>query len=294
MYELVQVGPQSYYIQCPAKSGVWTPDGLHAVLIDSGNDKEAGRKVRQVLDRQGWALQAILNTHSNADHIGGNKYLQAQTGCKIFANGAEVSFTRHPLLEPSFLYGGYPFAELRHKFLMAQDSDALDLHHPDFPARIEVIPLPGHFFDMVGFRTPDDTVFLADCLSSEATLDKYGVPFLFDVEAHLQTLHTVETMQAAMFVPAHADAAAEVAALAAYNRVKVLAVADFLLEVCRTPIPFEIALQQVFAHYGLTMNYEQYALVGSTIRSYLAWLKDTGRVSVLFAEHQMLWQTVSV
>ena len=27
----------------------------------------------------------------------------------------------------------------------------------------ELLPLPGHFFDMVGFRTPDDVVYLADC-----------------------------------------------------------------------------------------------------------------------------------
>lgn len=28
-------------------------------------------------------------------------------------------FTRHPILEPSFLYGGYPCEDLRHKFLLA-------------------------------------------------------------------------------------------------------------------------------------------------------------------------------
>ena len=49
MYELIQAAPRAYYIQCPAKMGLWVPDGQHAVLIDSGGDKDAGRKVQKIL-----------------------------------------------------------------------------------------------------------------------------------------------------------------------------------------------------------------------------------------------------
>ncbi|MDD2396019.1 MAG: MBL fold metallo-hydrolase [Sphaerochaeta sp.] len=292
MYELVQVGEKSYYIQSPAKIGVYVPDGQNAVLIDSGNDKDAGRKVRQILERQNWRLTAIVNTHSNADHIGGNKYLQAQTGCKVFANGIEADFTRHPLLEPSFLYGGYPCKALRHKFIMAQESDALDFSHPDFPRDLDVIPLPGHFFDMVGFRTPDDTVFLADCLSSEATLDKYGIPFIYDVQAYLDTLIMVESMEARMFVPAHAEASPNVAALARLNHERTLVAAEHILTLCKTPTNFEEILRGIFYLYHLTMSIEQYVLVGSTVRSFLAWLGDAGKLTAAFTDNRMVWERV--
>jgi glyoxylase-like metal-dependent hydrolase (beta-lactamase superfamily II) len=94
MYELKQGGPDSYYIDCPAKIGVYAADPERVVLGDSGNDKDAGRKVLKVLAGQGWKLSAIVNTHSNADHIGGNRYLATQTGCRIFAGGIEGDFTR--------------------------------------------------------------------------------------------------------------------------------------------------------------------------------------------------------
>ena len=211
MYELVQVSEKCYYINCPAKIGVYVADKDNVYLVDSGNDKDAGRKVRQILEKNGWHLVAILNTHSNADHIGGNKYLQGQTGCKIYSGGIEAAFTKYPVLEPSFLYGGYPCKDLKHKFLMAQESDVTDFSDESFPKEVEVIPLPGHFFDMVGFRMPDNVVFLADCISSRETLDKYAVSFIYDVEAYLKTLDMVEGMEAAMFVPAHADASAALA-----------------------------------------------------------------------------------
>ncbi len=85
MYELNQVGTNSYYVQSPAKIGIVKLNDTEVCLIDSGSDKDAGRKVRQILDANGWKLTAIYNTHSNADHIGGNKYLQNQTGCKVYA-----------------------------------------------------------------------------------------------------------------------------------------------------------------------------------------------------------------
>ena len=143
MYELVQVSEKCYYINCPAKIGVYAADKDNVYLIDSGNDKDAGRKVRQILDKNGWHLTAILNTHSNADHIGGNRYLQGQTGCKVYSSGIEAAFTKYPALEPSFLYGGYPCKDLRHKFLMAQGSSVTDFLDESFPKEIEVIPLRG-------------------------------------------------------------------------------------------------------------------------------------------------------
>jgi len=292
MYELKQISEKCYYINCPAKIGVYVPDKAHAYLIDSGNDKNAGKKVRKILDENGWHLAAILNTHSNADHIGGNRYLQGQTGCKIYSGGIEAVFTKYPVLEPSFLYGGYPCKDLRHKFLMAQESDVTDFSDGGFPKEIKVIPLPGHFFNMVGFRMPDGVVFLADCISSRETLDKYAVSFIYDVGAYLETLDMVEEMEAAMFVPAHAEASADIKELVQYNKDKVHEVAEKILSICKKPMCFERILQEVFKGYGLAMNFEQYVLVGSTVRSYLSWMKDTGQLSAEFQDNMLLWQRV--
>lgn len=292
MFELVQITGNCYYIQSPAKIGLVKLNGQDVCLIDSGNDKDAGRKIRQHLDANGWNLTAIYNTHSNADHIGGNRYLQAQTGCSIYAPGIDCAFTRHTVLEPSFLYGGYPCKDLRHKFLMAQDSDARELTRECLPEGFDIIPLPGHFFDMVGFRTPDDVVYLADCLSSKETLDKYQIGFIYDIGAYLNTLETVKTMQARVFVPSHAACSEDVTELAQYNIDKVLEIADKITEICREPLCFETILQKLFSDYGLVMNFEQYVLVGSTVRSYLAWLKDTGKLNILFENSMLLWLSV--
>ena len=73
---------------------------------------------------------------------------------------------------------------------------------------------------------------------------------------------------------------------------KVLEVAETVLDVCKTPMNFERVLQSVFRRYDLTMTFEQYVLVGSTVRSFLSWLKDTGRMEAAVEDHLLLWHTV--
>lgn len=290
MYELIHVKGSSYYIQSPAKIGLVKLNDNNVCLIDSGNDKEAGRKVRQVLDANKWHLTAIYNTHSNADHIGGNKYLQAQTGCKIYAPDAECAFTRHTVLEPSFLYGGYPMKELRHKFLMAQESNAEYLTPEVMPECWEIINLPGHFFSMVGFRTPDNVVYLADCLSSVEALEKYQISFVYDVGAYLSTLEKVKEMKADVFVPSHAPVTENISELAQHNIDKVNEIAERIIEICSEALNFEAILQKLFALLNLAMTFEQYVLVGSTVRSYLSWLKECGRLKAYFVDNLLLWE----
>ena len=292
MFELKEAKGNSYYLESPAKIGLVRINDDEVCLIDSGSDKDAGRKVRQILDANGWKLKAIFNTHSNADHIGGNNYLQKQTGCRIYAPGIECSFTRHTVLEPSFLYGGYPFCELRHKFLLAQESVAEYLTDDVLPEGMSIIPLPGHFFDMVGFRTSDDAVYLADCLSSRETLDKYGITFIYDVEEYLKTLEKVKTMEAAIFIPAHAAATDDITELVEYNISRVHETAERILSICREALSGDDVIKKIFQAYGLAMNAQQYVLIGSTVRSYLSWLKDKGLLEIVIDDSMLLWRTV--
>ncbi len=290
MYELIQAGPRSWYIESPVKIGLITTGTNEVWMVDAGGDKDAGRRARKVLDQQGWTLKGILTTHSNADHIGGCRYLQGQYNCPVFAPGIERAFTQWPVLEPSFLYGGYPCADLRHKFLMAQPSDAVELTDPRFPSgEVEPLPLPGHFLDMVGYRAPDGVIFLADCLSSETTLEKYQVSFIYDVAAYLNTLDAICTWQAPLFVPAHAAATDDIRPLAQKNREKVHQIAQLILSLCQAPAAFEDILQALFTRLDLTMDFSQYVLVGSTVRSYLSYLKDGDKLEAFFQENRLLW-----
>jgi len=95
-----------------------------------------------------------------------------------------------------------------------------------------------------------------------------------------------------MFVPAHADVTKDIKGLVQYNRDKIHGIAERILSICEKPINFECILQEVFRGYGLSINFEQYVLVGSTVRSYLSWLKDNGKLDAVFEDNMLLWQRI--
>ncbi len=290
MYELVQVAENTYYINSPSKIGVYRVSDDDVWLIDSGNDKDAGRKIQKILDAQGWRLTAIINTHSNADHDGGNTLLQNRLGCAVYATPMELAVVEHPMLEPSFLYGGYPFKKLQNKFLMATPSKGQDIADALLPDGMEYFRLPGHFWDMIGVKTPDNVYFLADCVFGENILEKYHISFFYDVAAQFETLDMVERLEGRLFLPAHAEPTEDIRPLVAANRKKMQEILEALLEICREPLHFELILKRVFEHFGLVMDVNQYVLVGSTIRSYLSYLVDHGKIEYSIEDAMLLWK----
>jgi glyoxylase-like metal-dependent hydrolase (beta-lactamase superfamily II) len=294
MYELVQVGKNTFFIESPAKMGVYRCSENEVLLIDSGNDKDAGRKIQGILSANHWQCKYILNTHSNADHIGGNAVLQQRLNIPIYTNDLEACFNRFPILEPSFLYGGFPAKALRNKFLMAQPSEAASLDSIHLPEGFRVLPLPGHFFGMVGFKTPDEVWFLADSLMGENILNKYQFSFIYDVAAYLDTLSVVENLQGICFIPSHSSACEDIRPLVAANRAKVNEIIEKILEITRSnAMMTDEIIKVLFDRYQLVLNWDQYVLVGSTIRSYLSYLLDIGKVEAEFVENRLLWRNKS-
>lgn len=289
--ELVKVGEKTYYIKNATNIGIYKIDDNNVYLIDTGNDKEAGKKILKIIDENGWNIKGIINTHSNADHIGGNKIIQDRTNCIIFAYNIEKSFTEFPILESSFLYGGYPFKDIRNKFLLAKESVAISIEN-NLPDGLEYFTLKGHFFDMIGIKTSDDVYFLADSLFSEETIKKYHLFFIYDVREFLNTLDYLNTLKGSLYIPSHCEKTSDISSLIELNRNKVKEIMSKIYNACEKEMTFEEILKYIFDEYNLAMNANQYILVGSTIRSYLSYLFDENKLCYEFKDNKMLWKQV--
>ena len=287
--ELIQISEKTYYIKNPTNIGVYKIDDKNVYLIDTGNDKDAGKKILKIIDGQGWTVKGIISTHSNADHIGGNKIIQDRTGCEIFAHNAEKCFIEHPILESSLLYGGYPFKDIKNKFLLAKESSVKEIEG-NLPEGLEYFNLKGHFFDMIGIKTSDNVYFLGDSLFSEETITKYHLFFIYDVREYLNSLNYLSTLNGKIYIPSHCEVTKDISNLIEINKNKIMEIINKIYNCCKEEKTFEEILKYIFDEYNLSMNANQYVLVGSTIKSYLSYLNDENKLCYEFKDNKMLWR----
>lgn len=292
MYELIKVSESCYYIESPSKVGIYKQNDTDIYLIDSGSDVGSAKKTLKICNENNWKIKGIINTHAHADHIGGNAYIQEKTGCEIFCSTLERPLIEHTVLNPLCIFGGYYPKELEHKFFLAKDSKTEDINSDSFPRELQTYDISGHSLGMTAIKTPDNIAFVGDIVSSEMIINKYGITFLLDIKKHLQSLEFVENMDAEKFIMSHVEVVDDIRPLIKLNRDKIFEICDVILDYAKEPTTFEALLQKLFYHYNLRMCVRQHSLVGSTVRSYLSYLKNEGKLETIIDNNFIYYKTI--
>ena len=269
-----------------------------AVLVDTGNDKDAARRILKAAAEYGRSPIAAVLTHSNADHAGGAAALASRTGMSILAPRLEAAFCADPIVEPSFLWGGYPPAELRGRFFMAPSCAVTPFPFPEGEAAAALdgplaglfaLPLGGHFFAQVGILG-GGVLFAGDAVFGAESIAKHPVFFVYDVAAFLASLDRIVAARPALVVPSHGSPTEDAAALVAVNRDAVQRTAGEVAASCAESVSIEDVLRAVAAHFAIDLDWAQYALVGSTVRSYLVYLREKGVLEAAFDGGRLVWR----
>jgi glyoxylase-like metal-dependent hydrolase (beta-lactamase superfamily II) len=298
--ELRQLGEHTWYIPGRVNIGYYEEDGK-GYLIDTGLDDEHGRKVLKLLrETRDAPLRAIVNTHSNADHIGGNSIIQKRTNCEVWATRIEGIMTEWTPLESLWLWSAWPFREIRGKFIEAKpskvtfiDEARTESEYPIMDTALTAVPLPGHYLDMIGVKTPDGVFFVADALFDPAILEKYRFCVMIDVEAGYRTLDMLENSRGTeWFVPCHAPATRDIGELARRNREAQTWVTEAVYGVL-TPgraLSREDILSEISLAHNLEMDAAHLLLNLSSVSAHLTCLSERGRVESFVKDCRLLWK----
>lgn len=291
--ELVQLGERTWYVPGRVNIGYYEENG-QGYLIDSGLDDEQGRKLLKLIkEKRNAPLRAILNTHSNADHIGANAFIQNRTRCEVWTTLIEGLLTEKPSLEPMLLWSAHPFKEIRGKFIEAKPSKVtfIKSEGPVMDTSLIAVPLPGHYFDMIGITTPDDVFFLADALFDPSILAKYRFSVMLDVAAAHVTLDKIAAAEARWFVPCHARPTNDIIELVRQNKDGLAWVSEAVLgTLADSPLTREEILAKIALANGLEMDAAHLLLNLSSVSAHLTYLSEQNKVESFVQECRLLWK----
>ncbi len=295
--EMKKISEQVYYIPNPANIGVVKDGEKSAILIDSGLDDDTGKKVLKLLEENGLFPKAIINTHSHADHCGGNRYIKEKTGARIYAPEVESAIIQFPSLEPLYLFSGAsPLKDLQNKFLMAQPSDVdyvikRDERKLKFDkVELGIVPLPGHAPNQVGVEV-DEVLFCADSLFSEDVLRRHKIPFYADIDRTKETLRFLRNSQYKFYVPSHAEPRGSLTELVDANLEAIDGVEKYLLEGFHGRKSTQQVLKDMCDHYQIDMKgIQQYYLMNTVAMAYLSSLHERGKLKVEVKDNSLFWE----
>jgi glyoxylase-like metal-dependent hydrolase (beta-lactamase superfamily II) len=271
--------------------------GGKAVVIDTGLDRDSGRGIKRVLGEQGLEPTAIINTHSHADHFGGNDYLVRNTGATVYAPAVESGIIQNPILEPVYLFhGAAPIRNLRNKFVLAKPSPVHHILEPGSVTiegvEVEVVPLQGHSLNQVGVLV-EDVLFCADTVFSGRVIDKYRVPVVQDVGSHLATLERLGETCHGLYVPSHTKPVNDITPLVDRNLETVRTIITDLLALLGEEKTAEELQRELCTMYGLDLDViQQYYLIHTTVMAYLSHLHESDMVEITLRGNSLRWKRV--
>ncbi len=291
MNELVKLGEKTYVLKSPVNIGFYILNDNEICLIDTGNSKDYAKMIDKILVQNNWQLKYIINTHSHADHIGGNKYLQNKYHCQILASKEESFFINKPLLEPAMLYGASPLNEMCHHFLMADESQCKAIEDIEIKG-ISIINLPGHSLGLIGIITSDDVCFVGDAYTSEEIINKYAIQYAFDIEKSLDTINYLNKTQYKFYVPAHGNIESDPHDTLKINENNIYEIENNILNWVEEEINFNDLLNKIFSYYHIKSNIIQYYLISSTIKAYITKLVNDNKLLVNYQDGYMILNKV--
>lgn len=288
-YELHHLKGKTYYIDGPTNLGVYFLNNQEVVLIDCGTHKE-GPIIETLLRKHHLKLNCIICTHSHPDHSGGSLYLSKMTGCKIIASKIERAFFRDSKLDIGFLNGGYPLDEFDNRLMHTDEQHEIESLEA-IPRGLRSFKLPGHHYGMIGIKTSDGVHFIADTLGSKELISSEHILLIYDVAGYLKSLEYISRLNG-IIVPSHSEVTTDISDLVHFNQYKIEEIMKVILNILREERTAEEVVSDVFDYYKLRISYNKYLLISSTIKSYLSYLSNQGKIKNNFQQNRLYFSII--
>lgn len=264
------------------------------VLMDSGIAGKNGQELMELLDREQLTVQAVLTSHAHYDHTGNHQLLRSTRGATVYASVFNAAVMQNPLAMKSYLNddtwhellakGSAVFCPIDEVIATNQKQVVID------GVCIEVLQLPGHSPEHIGFVTPDGVAYLADLLVSTGELQGIRLPYITCAEPHLDTLQTLRRRRYQACILAHRGWYEDIGPIIDQNVARWENNLQMTWAMLGSPMTQEECASALMKHLNVVCRTTfQWMSANQTVRAMLQYLVDQGQVVKVIRNNKIFY-----
>lgn len=263
---------------------LYMPDRSNAVMIDSGLEKPDGEGLLALLDQEKIHITSLLTSHFHRDHLGNHLAIKEAHGCAVYMTPYTEIMGREPSNLHAAGYETYTMYKARGEYKVCKPDGIIS--HGDTSITVsgytfQLLWLPGHSVEQVGFITPDNVAYVADTLLSDQVMQMAKLPYYTCLRLDLEAKESLRELHCERYIVAHSGVYDEITGILDRN----IANANEKLELVEGLADHWMTLEQLCVAVMERLDYDlnaTFKVVGSkrNIEILTAYLVEMGRLTV--------------
>ena len=312
--KIIELSSGVYVIPATTNVGVVTSENISSngssvevYLIDSGCTEIDGEYVLDILkaffEQQGqsFTVKAIITTHGHADHCGAHNFLKEQTGCQLWAAKHEQGAMETPIIQGTVLWGGYPPHEMRTLFFMPSPTyvdhficadEVLELSGG---RKLSFMELNGHSYEnqcvIISDKNDKKVIFPGDNIFPRNEIINHWIPLILNPVQYMESLDKLCAIENVEWcIPSHGDfLKRNINEAAELNKIAIISTRTCILDSLKTKkhLTAEEIVKYVADKNDMQLTFSQYALVYSTVKSYIAVMHDAREIKMEVSDNKL-------
>ncbi len=269
------------------------------IMLDSGWARGERVGIEEILEKNNFKVEAIINSHAHIDHVGNNAYLKNKYNCIIAMPAYEAFFCSSTINLKAF-YNKQTLSNIdKHYGDMVCETDVKIFENQNTikicGIEFGIFHTPGHSPAHICIITPDDVAYVGDSLISYEVMKGAKMPYAFILKEDLKSKEKLNDLKYSKYIVAHKGVYDDITKLITDNINFYKNRAQKLYDVIEGDMTMEDIMKTIMKNWKININTTyKYSKIVFMLESYVQYLEEIEAIELIMDNGFLKYRKISI